>query len=159
MLSLNDMPPEDPIKLWQHVHGASVHFALALSLVSIAFDLGSKLFGKKEWRTVGFWALVVATLLSLPSLLSGFWGQLGWFKAEPWTADHLLQHRNLGIIGTVVLVVLLAWRSGTGDFGIARHSHDRRKDTQYVLYLLLALVGAGIMGYTAYMGAYVARGY
>lgn len=153
------MPQEDPIKLWQHLHGASVHFALALSLVSIAFDLGSKLLGKKEWRTVGFWTLVVATVLSLPSLLSGFWGQLGWFKAESWTADHLIQHRNFGIGGTIALVLLLAWRSATGDFGVGHHSQERKNDKAYLLYLGVALIAAGIMGYTAYMGAYVARGY
>lgn len=153
------MPPEDPIKLWQHFHGATVHFSLALSLVSVAFDLGSKLFGKREWRTVGFWTLLIAALLSLPAVLSGLWGQLGWFHAEKWEADHLLVHRNVGLIGTGVLIALLAWRCLTADFGVGRSHLDRRASAPFLIYLVLAAAAAGSIGYTAFLGGYVARGY
>ena len=156
------MPQEDPIKLWQHLHGASVHFALALSLVSVAFDVGSKLFGKKEWRTVGFWSLVVAVCLALPAILSGLWGQLGWFKADPWVtepAEHLFRHRNFALGGSITLLLLLLWRSATSDFGVAQSSRDRKAGQTYVVYLVVAVLAAAAMGYTGYLGGYVARGY
>lgn len=154
------MPQEDPLKLWQHLHGASVHFALALTLVSFAFDLMSKLFGKKEWRTVGFWALIVAVSLALPAVFSGFWGQLGWFRAEKWEADHLLPHRNFALGGTIGITLLLLWRAVTQDFGITRATLDHRSNRlSYVIYLALMLVAAVAIGYTGYLGSYVARTY
>lgn len=156
------MPQEDPIKLWQHLHGATIHFALALALVSAAFDLGSKLFQKKEWRTVGFWSLVVAVVLSVPAIISGLWGQLGWFGLkddERWQAEHLLAHRNVALIGSAALLLLLLWRTFTGDFGISRSTYDRKGQGAYTLYLVLIVLAAGAMGYTGYLGGYVARGY
>ncbi len=152
------MPQEDPIKLWQHLHGASVHFALALTLVSFAFDLGSKIFGKKEWRTVGFWALVVAVTLSLPAIFSGFWGQLGWFRVEKWEADHLLPHRNFALGGTIGIALLLIWRSVTRDFGLGL-AQDRSGNRLYLAYLVLMLAVTVTIGYTGYLGSYVARTY
>lgn len=153
------MPKEDPIALWQHLHGASVHFALALALVSAAFDLGSKFLGKKEWRTVGFWCLLVATVLSLPAVVSGFWGQLGWFKADIWQADQLLRHRNFALGASLSLLVLFVWRSLTQDFGINHHSRERRGNRSYVLYLIAMTLAAATIGYAGYLGSYVARGY
>lgn len=150
------MIEEDPIKIWQHFHGATVHFALSLALVSIAFDLGSVIFGKREWRTVGFWCLLVAALLSVPAILSGLWGQLGWFKATPWDAEQLLKHRNFALGGGISQIVLFVWRSVTHDFGA--NSRDR-KGPGYTIYLVLAVLAAAAMGYTGYLGGYVARGY
>lgn len=153
------MPQEDPIKLWQHFHGATVHFALALTLVSLVFDLGSKIFGKRDWRTVGFWSQFVAALLSIPAVVSGLWGQLGWFHADKWEADHLLQHRNLALIGTGCLLLLFGWRCLTSDFGISRNRQDRKAGNLYLVYLALMLIAASTIGYTGYLGSYVARGY
>ncbi len=153
------MPKEDPIALWQHLHGASVHFALALALVSAAFDLGSKLFRKPEWRTVGFWSLVVATVLAIPAVVSGLWGQLGWFKADVWQADQLLKHRNFALGGSLALLALLIWRCATHDFGVGRSSRDRRSTQTYTIYLVVVSLAAIAMGYTGYLGGYVARGY
>ena len=156
------MPQEDPIKLWQHLHGASVHFALALTLVSFAFDLGSKVFGKKEWRTVGFWALVVAVTLSVPAILSGLWGQFGWFKADKWVTEpeaHLSLHRNVALGGSIILLLLLIWRTFTSDFGIAHNRLERKAGQSYVIYLIVAFFAAAAIGYTGWLGGYVARGY
>jgi uncharacterized membrane protein len=159
---------EDPIKLWQHFHGASVHFALALALVSIAFDLGAMLLQKKEWRTVGFWSLIIAAVLSIPAVLSGLWGQLGWFKsssirllnpgdASPWTADHLLIHRNFALAASIVFVLLTLWRCLTSDFG--NGSRERKTGRFFVIYLVLMTIASGCVGYAGYLGGYVARGY
>ena len=156
------MPQEDPIKLWQHLHGASVHFALALTLVSFVFDLGSKIFGKKEWRMVGFWALVVAVTLALPAIFSGFWGQLGWFRIEKWEAESLLPHRNFALGGSIGIALLLIWRSATRDFGVARAARvelNRKGDRLYLGYLVLMLAATIAIGYTGYLGSYVARTY
>lgn len=156
------MPQEDPIKLWQHLHGASVHFALALAFVSFAFDLGSQVFHKKEWRTVGFWSLVVAVCLAVPAILSGLWGQLGWFKVEKWVTDpiaHLYLHRNVALGGSITLLLLLIWRSATKDFGVSRTGLDRKGNQVYLVYILLSFLATLAMGYTGYLGGYVARGY
>ena len=162
IVSWHDMPHEDPIKLWQHFHGASVHFALALTVISFAFDLGSNVFNKKEWRTAGFWSLVVAVCFALPAIVSGLWGQLGWFKAEKWVTEpeaHLYLHRNFALGGSLTLVLLLMWRSLTRDFGVSRSGLERRGDQTFNIYLLIALLATLTIGYTGYLGSYVARGY
>lgn len=160
---VNTMPTQDPIKLWQHAHGASVHFALALALVSVAFDWGSIMLRKPEWRTVGFWALFVAVVLSVPALFSGLWGQLGWFHAEKWEAESVLRHRNFALAGTITLLGLLIWRVLTRDFDIELtrrpDSGSRTQAKHFLPYLLLATLAAGAIGYTGFLGGYVARGY
>ncbi len=144
------MPEEDPLKLWQHIHGASVHFTIALAFVSIVFDLGATLFRRADWKTVGFWALIVATVLSVPALLTGLTGQLGWFHAEPWTSEKMPLHRLLAFIGSGILLLLVILRIGL---------KERLKGPAWVVYLALSLAAAALIGWTGYLGAYVARGY
>lgn len=141
---------EDPLKLWQHVHGASVHFPVALAIVSALFDLGALAFKRDTWRTVGFWCLIAAAVVSIPAVLSGLAGQLGWFGIEKWEAGKLIQHRNLAFVCSGALLVLSAWRIA---------ARDRASVGLRVVQLLIALVGAVAAGWTGYVGAYVARGY
>jgi len=151
------MPQQDPIELWQHVHGATVHFALALALTSIAFDIGNVLFKKPEWRSAGFWTLIGATALAAPATFSGFWGMLGWFHTSKWDAIHLLTHRNIALAGAIGLLIVTLLRVATGDFGPRFPESQRR--SAYYLYLAFMLLVAGAIGYAGFLGAYVARGY
>jgi hypothetical protein len=57
------------------------------------------------------------------------------------------------------LLLLLLWRSVTRDFGVARSTWDRNAGQTYIIYLIVALLAAAAMGYTGYLGGYVARGY
>lgn len=141
---------EDPLKLWQHIHGASVHFPVALAVVSALFDLGALALRRETLRTVGFWCLIVATVVAVPALLSGLAAQLGWFGIEKWEAESLLKHRNLALIASGILLVLSVWRVAT---------RDQAPPAIRAVQALIALAAAVFAGWTGFVGAYVARGY
>ena len=141
----------DPMKLWQHVHGASSHFPIALIIVAVLFEIGAVLWKKPTWRTVGFWAVIVAAVLAVPTTLSGLTGQLGWFEFDKWEAEHLILHRNVSLWGGGAILLLAIWR-------VVR-AKNTMKPGELAAYLI-ALIGAtGAIGYTGWLGAYVARGY
>jgi uncharacterized membrane protein len=141
---------EDPIKLWQHIHGASSHFPIAGMILSFLFDYGAIVFRRPNWRHVGFWTLVATAVISIPTVLSGLSAEYGWFRIEKWTADHLLIHRNIALAGAGVAIVLALWRAAR---------RDQMKGGEWIAYLVLMTVATGLLGYTGYLGAYVARGY
>lgn len=143
-------PTEDAIKLWQHIHGASSHFPIALIIASFLFDFGSVLFKRPTWRIVGFWTLFTAAVVAVPTMLSGFTGLNGWFHVEKWDAASQLTHRNVAIGASILLLVLVGWRIARKD-GMAKG--------ELAAYLLLAAILTGAIGYVGYLGAYVARGY
>ncbi|MFM7321305.1 MAG: DUF2231 domain-containing protein [Armatimonadota bacterium] len=140
----------DPIPLWQHVHGASVHFPVALVLFAAVLDTGALLFRKDAWRAAAFWALIAGAVVSIPALLSGLSGQLGWFGIEKWDAESLLRHRNVAFFGTGACVALALWRA------IAR---DQAGTGLRVAWVVLLWVAAGLCGWSGFLGGYVARGY
>lgn len=141
---------EDPIKLWQHTHGASVHFPIALIIVAFLFDLGALLFKKDSWRTIGFWCTLIAAGVSVAACLSGLWGQLGWGSVDKWEAESLIKHRNLALIGSGVMLALAIWRLAV---------RDRLSRGAQWAYVVASLIAVGLIGFTGYVGGYVARGY
>ena len=141
---------EDPIKLWQHLHGATSHFPIAGMILSFLFDFGATLFRRPTWRHVGFWTLIAAVVAAVPTVLTGLSAQYGWFGIEKWPADHLLIHRNLALFGSGVGLVLAIWRTVR---------KDALKGAEWFVYLALLAVATGLIGFTGYYGAYVARGY
>ena len=141
---------DDPIQLWQHLHGASAHFPIALLFVGAAFDYGSALFKQSTWRHVGFWCLMVAAIISVATVLSGLSGANGWFGIEKWTADGTEKHRNIALIGSGIAIVLALWRA------IRR---DKFQGIEWAVFLLALLGGVAAIGYTGFLGSYVARGY
>ena len=144
---------DDPIALWKHIHGASAHFPIAMMMVSFAFDYGAILFRRPNWRTVGFWTLIVAAVLSVPTILSGLWGQLGWFGVDKWEATSVLVHRNVSLFGGGVVLLLAIWRS------LRRDSREDLKGGEWITYLVALIFATAAIGYTGYLGAYVKEGY
>jgi uncharacterized membrane protein len=144
------LPEEDPIKLWQHIHGASAHFPIALLIVSVLFDIGSSWKKHAGWRTVGFWAIIVAAIVAVPALASGLSAYFGWFGIH-WEGDKImLLHRNIALGAGGTCIALALWRS---------IRHDDLKGGTWVVYLGLAILSMLGIGYTGYLGAYVAQGY
>jgi uncharacterized membrane protein len=141
---------DDPIKLWQHIHGAAAHFPIVGMILSFLFDMGAIVFKRPNWRHVGFWTLIAAAVVSLPTVLSGLSAEYGWFGVEKWQADHLILHRNLALAGSGAAIVLALWRSAR---------KDALKGAEWIAYLVLLTIATGLIGFTGFYGAYVARGY
>jgi uncharacterized membrane protein len=119
-------------------------------MLACAFDYGSAIFRRPEWKTVGFWTLTAAAVVSVATVLSGLTGQNGWFGVEKWTAGAMENHRNIAIFASVLAILLALWR-------IVRR--DNLKGTEWLIYLLCNLIATVAVGYTGFLGAYVARGY
>jgi Predicted membrane protein len=146
---------EDPIGLWQHVHGATTHFPIAMAVTSIAFDLGALLFKKESWRTVAFWLLIIAAIGVVPAITSG----LFYIYRDPKGMEHaqmmgdiatVLSHRNVSLFAGALLIFLALWRVGM---------KDRLKGISLGIYLLLAVIMVGGIGYAGYLGGYLGHGY
>jgi len=142
---------DDPIKLWQHIHGACSHFPIVGMTLSFLFDIGAILFRRPNWRPVGFWTLIAAAVISVPTVLSGLSAEYGWFGISPkWEAEHLILHRNLALAGSGAAIVLALWRAARKDM---------LKGAEWIAYLVVLTVATGLIGFTGFYGAYVARGY
>jgi len=146
---------EDPISLWQHFHGATTHFPIALAIASVAFDLGGLVLKKDSLRAAGFWTMVAALLSALVGTGTGLYyiyldpkGKTNF--ANGLTEATVLLHRNYGLAGTGLLAL-------AGLLRLARR--DRLTNVTLVIYLLLALAGTVFIGLTGFKGGYVARGY
>ena len=142
---------EDPISLVGHVHGASVHFPIALVITALVFETIGLLTKKSVLKSVAFWCLVMGSLISLPALVSGLAAQFGWFGASAWDSKSMLTHRNIAFVGTGALLIGFVWRLIT-----------RKKEPALPIWIsqfVLCLISAAAYGYAGYLGAYVARGY
>ncbi len=151
------MDTEDPLKLWQHLHGATTHFPIALVFMSVAFDMGALLFKKENWRIVGFWTLVACMILIVPAIASGLYGiyvDTGGkanFAAGGYNAVRTIQwHRNMSFFATGFLLIPTIWRVAKRD----QLATDAR--VVCLCFVFLAMLFIAVAGYN---GAYVPRGY
>ena len=129
--------------IWAKVHGATVHFPLALALCSSVFDsaafaLGTRPFSR-DLHTTGYWMMVVGALGSVPAVISGLF----------MTKGNLLGHGALRMHHLFVwpafalLVGLAVWRVRTGQ-----HATQR----MFACYLILTGIAGALMGAAGYWG-------
>lgn len=150
------MENEDPINLWQHVHGAITHFPIALVFAALAFDLGALIFKKASWRTVGFWLLITAVIALLPAIGSGLYyvylnpAGKNTLAQGGYVMKTLLDHRNAALWGGGILLIPTFLRI---------RKRDDLSTGLYILCIVCVLVAAALIGFTGFKGAYVQRGY
>ena len=151
------MDTEDPLRLWQHLHGATTHFPITLVFVSAAFDAGALLFKKANWRTVGYWTLIVTVIMLVPAMASGLYGIYvdangkATYAAEGYNhARTILWHRNMSFAATAFLIIPAIWRTVKRD-DLATAAH--------IVCLLFVLIGVAFISVVGYNGGYIPRGY
>ena len=151
------MDTKDPLSLWQHIHGATTHFPIALAFISAIFDAGALVFRRPNWRTVGFWTLITALVLILPAIASGLYGiYLDSGGKEKWASDGynhvraIIWHRNMSFFAGGLLFVAATWRV---------IKHDDLTMVARIVCLLLAIAATVFVGVTGYNGAYLPLGY
>jgi uncharacterized membrane protein len=144
---------EDPLQLWQHIHGGSSHFPIALIMVAFLFDVGATVFKKDSWRVIGFWCIILGALATIPAVLSGLSGGNGWFGVE-WGnrqySEHLTVHRTVALVAAGVSLVLAIWRAIRGD---------KMQGAEWIVYLICLGGGVGAIAIAGYQGGYVGHGY
>ena len=124
------------------IHPTVVHFAIGLFIVSVLFDVFAKILKREQWHFAGWLNLLVGTLATV--LAVGF-GMTAELKLKPSLIAHttLDVHKLLAFSTLFLVVMLFAWRAGLrGKF----------PNKGALLYLLLSLVGVGLMTGTGYYG-------
>lgn len=149
---------QDTFTFWQHLHGGSTHFPIALLFVAALFDFGSSIFKQTHWRTVGFWCLMLSAAAGVVACASGLAGGNGWFGVQ-WDGRgmtdgeanirSLANHRMVALISTGIILVLALWRS------VRRDKLEKAEWGTYLVALTVGVIGILTAGL---LGAYVSKG-
>lgn len=123
-------------------HPIIVDFAIALLVVSVAFDALAAVVEESELRIVSWWCLMIGTIAAALSVLSGYVAA-SLAGSAPEVVETIAWHRNLGILTLSCFATCAVWRSGSpGSFP------TRFRDA----YWLLTALGFGALIVTAYLG-------
>lgn len=113
----------------------------------IAFDFAGVALKKREFRTVGFWMLVIAVLGAAVALITGT--QTAWMLFHGLIPSTVYDHRFAGYVTGATALILLLWRIKAGD----AHAGPALYAT-----LILGALAAISAGYTGYLGGRMALG-
>ena len=126
---------------FNHVHGATTHFPIALLFVSAGLDVFAR-----RWPGLRSAAWLLLALGAAGTVLGTLTGLLAHFAYEDVgrLQGPIERHQNLGFATTAVFAGLAAWRWWSirrgGDVGGTR------------LYLVLMFVGLLVLGLTGFLG-------
>ena len=123
-------------------HPIIVDFAVALLVVSVAFDVLASVVEERDLRVVGWWTLMIGTVSAALAVVSGF-AAAKIAATEPRITETIALHRNLGITTLACFVTCAAWRGR--DMGAFP---SRYRDA----YWALTAIGLGALVVTAYFG-------
>ncbi len=129
--------------IWPKVHGAAVHFPLALALGSGLFDLAG--FAVRErppgpgLHSAGYWMMVLGALGSVPAVVSGLFMTKGSLLGH----GALRMHHLFVWPAFTLLVALATWRVFTGQ---------RASRRIFAGYLIAVAVAGALMTAAGYWG-------
>lgn len=98
------------IKMGAPVHPIFVHFTIALTASSLAFDALGFLLGKQSLTAAGGWALVASVVMTLFTLSTGLTSSTRVPMEEGEARSFLRAHMALGPIFFGLLVAIVFWR-------------------------------------------------
>src|SRR5665213_255080 len=106
--------------IWAKMHGATVHFPIALVLCSWALDGSALLFPDAEARrglhAAGYWTILLGAAGTVPAVVSGLVMTKGVFLGH----DALRLHHLFAWPAFALIVALAAWRSASQGFSTRR---------------------------------------
>lgn len=127
--------------LFNHVHGATTHFPIALLFVSAGLDVFAR-----RWpglRSAAWLLLALGAAGTVLGTLTGLAAHFAYENVER-LHDPIERHQNLGFATTAIFVGLAAWRWRSLRLG---------KDVGGTrLYLILMLSGLAVLGLTGFLG-------
>jgi uncharacterized membrane protein len=133
----------DP-SIWPKMHGASVHFPVALAMAAALFDGLGYIWPessprKTQLHSAGYFTIILGALGTFPAVLSG----LFMTKGNVMGHDALLFHHLFVWPAFALLVALGVWRALVGDKVSFRG---------FTAYLAVLFLTAGLMGGAGYWG-------
>ncbi|MEJ2634207.1 MAG: DUF2231 domain-containing protein [Calditrichia bacterium] len=124
------------------LHPAVVHFAIALFLVSLLFDVIGDLIGNNKFHSAAWLNLIFAGIAAVAAVLSGLWAKSRAF-IPPEARDTLNVHQLMAFFIAGVILILLFWRINAKGLLPAKGK---------AFYYLISLVGLGLLIIGAYHG-------
>ncbi len=130
--------------LWSRLHGASVHFPIALTLASLLFEglefLSPRMSSlKTQLHAAARFTIILGALGTIPAVCSGMLMTRG----NPWGHDALLLHHLFVWPAFAGLVGLGTWRGLVGD---------PASRTGLAIYLTVLFLVTGLMAGAGYWG-------
>ena len=136
--------------LWARLHGAVIHFPIALSFFTVLCDTAALLWrsrsAARRLLAAGGYALYLAALGSIPSVFSG----LVITRGEMWGHDALRWHHLFVWPAWGLLIALAVWRALRRE-PPTRHEH--------AVSLAGIWVMAVLMGYAGHWGGLLTQSY
>ena len=122
------------------LHPAIVHFPIALVVTSILFDLLGRGFNKESLRGAAFWCLLGALLGGAAAAASGYFDYSRDALGD--TTRYVQFHMYVGLVLIASVIALTVWRWRI----------FARANTTPILYLLVALLVAGLTLFQGWYG-------
>jgi len=135
----------DALKAWQ-LHPVADHFTVAIVVIAVLADLLASLFASRIWvRYMATSLMVVGALAAWSSNVTGGWeASRVWDNVTGPAKDVLKTHAELGGWLPWVFTGLAIWRVGIQSLGFIAGLRP--------LYLLAAIVAAGVLIYQGHEG-------
>jgi uncharacterized membrane protein len=126
---------------WARMHGGATHFPIALIMVSVAFDVAGFWWRdetrRREFRSVGFYSLLIAAAASPVAVVSG----IALSKGTLLGTGMLALHHYFIWPAFGLLIGLAVWRL------VVRERASRRADGSYLALASLTLAAMMTAGY------------
>ena len=97
-------------RLTAPLHPILVHFTIALTVTSFAFDLFAFLAGIRSLIAAGWWTLAAAILVTVATIATGIRSRVRWPLAEGEARSFLRVHMALGPTLFGLLIAMGIWR-------------------------------------------------
>jgi uncharacterized membrane protein len=127
--------------LWARMHGGATHFPIALIVVSVVFDVAGFWWREearsREFRSVGFYSLLIAAAASPAAVVSG----IALSKGVLLGTGMLALHHYFIWPAFGLLIALAVWRL------VVRERASRRARGYYLALACLTLVAMMTAGY------------
>ncbi|MBV9865651.1 MAG: c-type cytochrome [Abitibacteriaceae bacterium] len=134
---------------WVEMHGALTHFPIAMLLTAVFYEIGAAALRKPEWRIVSFWLLVTAVVLSVPSLLTGWFAGYDFTGGAARPPSVFIWHRLSAFITSGLSLLLLLWRVKV---------RDQLSERALLAYMVSISLAAAVVTYTGYLGGQMVFG-
>ena len=99
------------------LHGIFVHFSIALTSTSVAFDVAAVLIGQRMLAAAGWWTLAASTVITAGTIATGISSRLRLSMEEGPARAYLRSHMALGPILFGLLLAMSVWRAALWDRG------------------------------------------
>ncbi len=127
------------------LHPPVVHFAIALTIMGIIFDIAGFILKKESLKNAGFWTFIVGVLAVWGAAITGHGAEeVVEHLIEGTAAEELLEtHEEIGEFLPWIFTIL----------GLLRvYLFFKEKGSLFILYLIAGIVAVGIIGYQGRIG-------